>query len=69
MGEFKVGLIMQLSDRFRANVGYQALGVSGVALADDQIPLNATDEGLLLRANTNGSLLLHGVYFGAEASF
>ena len=69
MGEFKVGLIMQLSDRFRANVGYQALGVSGVALADDQIPLNSTDEGLLLRARTNGSLLLHGVYFGAEACF
>ena len=69
MGEFKVGLIMQLSDRLRANVGYQALGVSGVALADDQIPLNATDEGLLLRGRTNGSLFLHGVYFGAETCF
>ena len=69
MGEFKVGLIMQVSERFRGNIGYRALGVGGVALAEDQIPLNITDSGLLQRSNTNGSLLLHGVYFGAEACF
>ena len=69
MGEFKVGLIMQLSERFRGNVGYRALGVGGVALAEDQIPLNFTDSGLLQRSRTNGNLLLHGLYFGAEACF
>ena len=69
MGEFKVGLIMQLSERLRGNVGYRALGVGGVALAEDQIPLNFTDSGLLQRSRTNGNLLLHGLYFGAEACF
>ena len=69
LGEFRLGLIFQLTDRFRSNVGYRALGVSGVALAEDQIPLNILDAGLLKRANTNGSLLLHGFYFGSEVCF
>ena len=69
MGEFRVGLIMQITDRIRANAGYRALGVGGVALAEDQIPLNALDPGLLERSQTNGTLLLHGFYFGGEACF
>jgi len=69
LGELRLGLIAQLSERFRANAGYQVLGVGGVALAVDQVPLNTSDPGLLSRSRTNQSLLLHGFYFGGEACF
>ena len=69
MGELKVGLAYQISDRWRYHVGYQILGVGGVALAADQVPLNATDAGLLSRSRTNQSLLLQGLYFGGQTCF
>jgi len=69
LGEFNIGLILPITSRFRFNVGYKAVGVAGVALAADQIPRNFSDERELQTANSNGSLLLHGVYYGAEASF
>ena len=69
MGELKVGLAYQISDSWRYHVGYQVLGVGGVALAADQIPVNATDAGLLSRSRTNQSLLLQGLYFGGQTCF
>lgn len=69
LGEFNTGLIVPISSKFRLNVGYKIVGVAGVALAADQIPRNFQDERALQTANSNGSLLLHGVYFGGEASF
>ena len=69
LGELRLGLIMQVSQKIRANVGYQALGVGGLALAVDQVPLNTLDPGLLQRSRTNQSLLLHGAYFGAQTCF
>lgn len=69
MGEFDCGLIYQLSAKMRARIGYRALGVSGVALAVDQIPYDYNDSYLLQNANSNGSLIMHGVYFGTEYCF
>lgn len=69
MGELNVGLIYQLSSKFRARVGYQVLGVSGVALAVDQIPRDFTDSFLHQSANSNGSLIMQGLYFGTEFCF
>ena len=69
LGQIDVGLIYQLSEKSRARVGYRALGVAGVALAADQIPLDFTDTQALNSANSNGSLLLHGFYFGSEFCF
>jgi hypothetical protein len=69
LGELRLGLIYQLTQKLRANVGYRAFGVSGVALAVDQVPMNFEDPGLLQQSRTNGSLLLHGLYFGAESCF
>ena len=69
LGEVNIGLIWQLSRKARFNVGYKAIGVAGVALAADQIPRDFTDIHALQSANSNGSLLLHGSYFGAEFSF
>ncbi len=69
LGEFNAGLIMQLSKKARLNVGYRAIGVAGVALAADQIPHDFTDVRALQSARSNGSLLLHGFYYGAEFCF
>ena len=69
LGELKIGLAYQLTDSWRYHVGYQVLGVGGLALAADQVPLNATDAGLLSRSRTNQSLLLQGLYFGGQTCF
>ena len=69
LGELDLGVLYQLSCRARIRVGYRALGVSGVALAADQMPYDYSDPDELLRANSNGSLLLHGGYYGLEFCF
>ncbi len=69
MGELNLGLTYQLKCNWRAIAGYRVLGVSGIALAPDQIPINFTDAQDIARIKSNGSLILHGSYFGVERSF
>jgi hypothetical protein len=69
MGELNLGLTYQLNCKWRAVGGYRALGVSGIALAPDQIPYNFTDTRDINRIKSNGSLILHGSYFGLERCF
>ena len=69
LGELDAGLTYQLSQRTRARFGYRTLGVAGVALAADQIPVDFRRTDRIQRANSNGSLLLHGGYAGLEFCF
>lgn len=69
LGELDLGLNYQFSDSLRANFGYRLVGVTSVALAADQIPYNFDDTQEIQRIKSNGSLLLHGVYFGIEKCF
>ncbi len=69
MGQIDLGLYYQFSSCWRAVGGYQLLGISGVGLAPDQIPYNFTDSRDIQRIKSNGSLILHGAYFGVEHSF
>lgn len=69
LGELDFGVLYQLSCRSRLRFGYRVLGVSGVALAADQMAYNYADPGELSRANSNGSLLLGGGYYGIEFCF
>lgn len=69
LGELDLGVIFQLSCKSRLRAGYRAIGVSGVGLAVDQIPYQFDDPYDVQRADTNGSLLLHGAYFGSEFCF
>ncbi len=66
LGELELGLIFQLSSKSRAVVGYRAVGVSGVALADGQIPYDYTDVWQITRTRSDNALLLHGGYAGLE---
>ena len=69
LGELDWGVLYQLTSRSRLRLGYRVIGVSGVALAADQIPFSFTDPGGLTRANSNGSLILGGGYYGIEFCF
>lgn len=69
IGEFDVALIYQFSQKTRFNIGYRALGVSGVALAADQIPYNFNNVAEITRIKSNGELILHGGYAGLEFCF
>ena len=69
LGELDFGLLMNLSCRSRLRLGYRVLGVSGVALAADQIPHDFSDADELQRAKSNGSLMLGGGYYGLKLCF
>ncbi|MDC3225039.1 hypothetical protein OAU26_08900 [Mariniblastus sp.] len=69
LGQFDAGLSMQISRRLRAQVGYRLMGISGVSLAGDQVPYNFGHADDLENSDVNGSLLLHGMYYGGEFCF
>lgn len=69
LGELDTGFVYQISSRFRLNFGYRLIAVNGVALAPNQFPYNFTDARDIERIDSNGSLLLHGGYAGAQFCF
>ena len=69
LGELNFGINLHLSYNTRLRLGYRVLGVSGVALAANQLPFRYDNPEELLRAKSNSSLLLHGGFYGIEVSF
>ena len=69
LGELDLGLSYMFQSCWRLRGGYRAIGVSGVALAPDQIPYNFANAADIQRIDSNGSLILHGFYVGAEFCF
>jgi hypothetical protein len=69
LGELDTGFVYQISCRTRLNFGYRLIAVNGVALAPNQFPYNFTDANDIQRIDSNGSLLLHGGYAGAQFCF
>ena len=66
LAEFDAGLAYCLNANWRLTGGYKILGISGYAAATRQIPRsydNVTAAGLI---HNEDSLILHGVYAGAE---
>lgn len=66
LGELDFSLYYHMSQRTRAVFGYRAVGVSGLALAADQIPDDFSDVEKTFRTNSNSSLMLHGGHAGLE---
>lgn len=69
LAQLDVGLAYQLTCRLRARVGYRALGVTGVALALNQVPYDYADGYMMQSVNTGCSLFLQGLYYGGEFCF
>ena len=66
MAEIDLGMRWAFSQHWSAVGGYRAVGVSGVALSTNQIPQYFADIGGVRDIDSNGSVILHGGYFGLE---
>ena len=64
LAQIDVGISGEITKWLRGDIGYRALGVSTVALADQQIPAFVHDTAEMLDVNTAGSIVLHGGYAG-----
>ena len=69
LGELDLGMSYQFSSCARIRGGYRVIGVSGVALAPNQIPRDFRDALDIQRIKSNGGLILHGFYVGGEFCF
>lgn len=64
-----VGLQWDFSANWSARIGYRVVAVTGVALADNQIPFYTVDIPAVADIDGNGDLILHGAYVGASYNF
>ena len=66
LGELDLGMRYAFSNHWSFVGGYRAVGISGVALSTNQIPQYFADIGGVQDIDSNGSVILHGGYFGFE---
>ncbi|MEQ8784982.1 MAG: BBP7 family outer membrane beta-barrel protein [Pirellulaceae bacterium] len=66
LGEMRAGMNYQITNHWRLLGGYRAVGVTGLALTTNQIPMDLRGLNDVNAVDTNGSLILHGAYAGAE---
>ena len=69
LGSIDVGFNWAFTPTWSLVGGYRVLAASGVALGDNQIPQSMATEVSWRTINTNGDLILHGAFLGAEARF
>ena len=67
--EVDVGLDWQISANWSARVGYRVVAVTGVGLADNQIPTYVVDIPEIRDIDHNGNLLLHGAFAGVTYNY
>ena len=65
LGELNIGTALHLNPCSRLNIGYRAIGVSGIALAPNQLN-NFNSVAAITNIQSNANLLLHGAVFGLE---
>lgn len=66
MAEIDLGLTWRLNNCWSVSGGYRAVGITGLALSTNQIPDSFADIPGVQDIDSNGSLILHGAYLGAE---
>lgn len=69
LGELDLGMSYRMSCNSRVVWGYRIIGVSGIALAPDQIPTDYTLDAEINSINSNGDLIVGGGYAGFEFCF
>lgn len=69
LGELDLGFNYRLSCNVRLTTGYRLIGISGIALAPDQIPFDYNLDDEINSINSNGDLILGGGYAGLEYCF
>ena len=66
MGQIDMGVGYDITCNCSLIVGYRAVGITGLALADDQVPAFLAAEGDWTDIESNGSMILHGGFAGLE---
>jgi hypothetical protein len=69
LGSIDIGVNWCFSRNWSFVGGYRVVGVSGVALADNQIPQFFADEAGWKTIKTNGDLIIDGAFAGLECRF
>jgi hypothetical protein len=69
LSQIDVGAEWQFAQRWSARVGYRLVVVSGIGLADNQIPPYIVDIPELADIDFNGELILHGGFLGLTYNF
>lgn len=69
IGELRLGVGYQVSCNCRLTAAYRLMGVSGVALAVEQVQGNFQNRELLSHIDGNDSILLHGLQTGVEFKY
>ena len=64
LGQIDVGTQWFITPRWSVFAAYRVLGVTGVALADNQLPNDLNDSVAMQDVHSNGSLILSGGVFG-----
>ncbi len=68
LGEIDLTLVRRISNMWSVRVGYNVIGLGGVALAPDQLDFTLTPSSGTGLA-TNGFALYHGAHLGLEANW
>ena len=64
LGQFDLGVQRRIGRNCSLYAGYRVLAISGIALADNQIPPFLVDTPVILDIDSNADLVLHGGVFG-----
>jgi hypothetical protein len=67
--QLDLGLEWQITQHLGAQVGYRVVGITGLALSDNQIPNLADDTRDISLICKGGSLVLQGVFAGMTFRF
>jgi hypothetical protein len=66
LGQIDIGLSWDFGQHWSATFGYRAVGITGLALADEQVPAFLAAEQDWLDIDSNSSMILHGAFAGLE---
>jgi hypothetical protein len=66
LAQIDVGVSWDFSQHWSATFGYRAVGITGLALADEQVPAFLAAEQDWLDIDSNSSMILHGAFAGLE---
>jgi hypothetical protein len=69
LGQLDVGASYQLFRCCSIYAGYRAMGIAGVANADDNIPISFMSQPDMAQINSSGSIILHGANAGIQFQF
>jgi hypothetical protein len=69
LGEVRLGGSYDISSNWRAVLAYRAVGISGVALSNEQIRPEYTNWTDVARIDSDGSIIIHGVQAGLECKY